>query len=255
MKLITKDGGASNGLSENGAGGFESAEATLLSESGSLSYKTKLKIEIEPEVEVKDPVRHKQPRSRSVSVSAGESKDAYANPREDVARDAPPDAPRYADAAESIPDGTPYEKPPKKPAAAPRFEATVYDEVRALRKSDVDLLREADQRRAKKIQIESSLLSRSRNLINLSEVLTKELLPSVMERMDVCTCPVCTGNVLALALNALPTKYVTTDEGKQYTQLEVYKRQNELDVMAALTRACLRVKDSPRHEIIDDLDE
>ncbi|MDR2356096.1 MAG: late competence development ComFB family protein, partial [Clostridiales Family XIII bacterium] len=72
---------------------------------------------------------------------------------------------------------------------------------------------------------------------------------------DVCTCPVCTGNVLALALNALPTKYVTTDEGKQYTQLEVYKRQNELDVIAALTRACLRVKDSPRHEIIDDLNE
>jgi competence protein ComFB len=123
-----------------------------------------------------------------------------------------------------------------------------------LREADVELLKQAEQRREKKIQIENSLLTKSRSLINLSEVLTKELLPSVMERMDVCTCPVCTGNVLALALNTLPTKYVTTDEGKQYTQLEVYKRQNELDVIAALTRACVRVKSSPRHEIIDDLD-
>jgi competence protein ComFB len=280
MKLITKDGVVSAGAPESGTGGIESAEATLLSDSSSLLYKTKLKIEIEPEAEIKEPVRLRQPRSRSVSLSPRESKEDladFADAPGDAAPEAPPppEAPPHALAVESIPDGTPYEKPAARPAEAPaarpieapaarpaeapaarpRPETSVYDEVRALRKSDIDLLREEDKRREKKIQIENSLLHKSRSLINLSEILTKELLPSVMERMDVCTCPVCTGNVLALALNALPTKYVTTDEGKQYTQLEVYKRQNELDVMAALTRACLRVKDSPRHEIIDDLNE
>ncbi|MDR1573570.1 MAG: late competence development ComFB family protein [Clostridiales Family XIII bacterium] len=261
MKLITKDGAATGDLSENDAGGAASAEATLRRTEGEpLNYKTKLKIEIEPEVEVKEPVRLRQPRGQAVSVSPRES-DANAAERD---LRTPSSAPDHVDALESIPDGTPYEKlnedravPTPAPAPAPlsRPATTMSEEVRALREADIDIMRQAEQKRAKKIQIESALLSRSRSLINLSEVLTKELLPSVMDRMDVCTCPVCTGNVLALALNALPSKYVTTDEGKQYTQLVVYRRQNELDVIAALTRACLRVKDSPRHEIIDDLED
>jgi competence protein ComFB len=278
MKLITRDGIAPSDSSGSDGGGIESVEAGLIRPEGNpLNYKTKLKIEIEPELAVREPVRIKQPRSRSVSVTSRESSQEHADLRDD---EPPPDAPlapfaapppdappapfaapppAYEDAAVSFPDGTPYENLKESPVAAapeaPRIGTSVYDEVRALRESDIDILRQEDRRRAKKIQIENSLMGRSRSLINLSEVLTKELLPSVMERMDVCTCPVCTGNVLALALNSLPTKYVTTDEGKQYTQLEVYKRQNELDVIAALTRACLRVKGSPRHEIIDDLEE
>jgi competence protein ComFB len=262
MKLITKDGVPSADSSENDADGLGSSGTGLRrSEGDPLSYKTKLKIEIEPELEIKEPVRVRQPRGQAVSVALREPSaagaESRANAAEERAVSAAQDAPEYEDALEAVPDGTPYEKLTEirtAPPTASRFGTTVYDEVRALREADIDLLRQAEQRRTKKIQIESSLLSKSRNLINLSEVLTKELLPSIMERMDVCTCPVCTGNVLALALNTLPTKYVTTDEGKQYTQLEVYKRQNELDVIAALTRACLRVKDSPRHEIIDDLD-
>jgi competence protein ComFB len=252
MKLITKDGVAPSGPSENNAGSAISTEAELrLAEGDPLSYKTKLKIEIEPEVEVKEPVRIRQPRGHAV-VSMRESKANRAT--ESHALPEASDEAEYRDSPESIPDGTPYESLNKSQAAS-RFGSTVYDEVRALRESNIEAFRQDEQRREKKIQIESSLLEKSRNLINLSEVLTKELLPSVMERMDVCTCPVCTGNVLALALNTLPTKYVTTDEGKQYTQLEVYKRQNELDVIAALTRACVRVKESPRHVIIDNLDE
>jgi competence protein ComFB len=269
MKLITKDGVPQDGASENESVGIESAEIGLHRTEGEpLSYKTKLKIEIEPEIEVKDPNRTRQPRAQTVSVhetneAGSDTQTRIAN--EDMAEegaqtpmaneDMGMDKPKYENTEESIPDGTPYEKLDEDIRTPARPGITVFDEVRALRKSNVDILRQDELRREKKIQIENSLLHKSRSLINLSEMLTKELLPSVMERMDVCTCPVCTGNVLALALNALPTKYVTTDEGKQYTQLEVYKRQNELDVIAALTRACVRVKDSPRHEIIDDLNE
>jgi competence protein ComFB len=257
MKLITKDGVVTDSAPGNDFGDARAAEVGLSrSEGDPLSYKTKLKIEIEPEVEVREAGRIKQPRGQSVSVSAGESEAVAADSQvQEGAGEPARDEPVYEDAAEVIPDGTPYERLNEDIRTPSRRGMTVFDEVRALRESDMEILKKDELRREKKIQIESSLLHKSRNLINLSEVLTKELLPSVMERMDVCTCPVCTGNVLALALNALPTKYVTTDEGKQYTQLEVYKRQNELDVMAALTRACLRVKDSPRHEIIDDLNE
>jgi competence protein ComFB len=250
MKLITKDGAASLGASGN-----EDADAVMIetevrqTDAPPPSYKTKLKIEIEPEIEVKDPGRVRQPRGQAVSVGSRESDDA--------ARGEDDDARGYGVAREDdLPDGTPYEMLEEEAVPEPRKAGmNVIEEVRALRETNMEALKRDEMRRAKKIQIENSLLNKSRNLINLSEMLTKELLPSVMERMEVCVCPICTGNVLALALNTLPTKYVTTDEGKQYTQLEVYKRQNELDVIAALTRACVRVKDSPRHEIIDDLNE
>jgi competence protein ComFB len=129
-----------------------------------------------------------------------------------------------------------------------------YDPEAARRESEEQKAsaKQQDERRRRKIMIENELLSSRHSLVNLSEVLTKELLPSVMEKMGVCTCRVCTTNVLALTLNSLPAKYVTTDKGKQYTQLEVYKSQYELDVLAALTKACLKVKSYPRHEIIED---
>jgi hypothetical protein len=93
----------------------------------------------------------------------------------------------------------------------------------------------------------SALLEQNDDLINIAEILAREKLALVMERMKVCTCKTCVNDVLALALNSLPTKYVTTDAGRQYFQLDVYKKQYETDILAALTKACVRVKASPRH--------
>jgi competence protein ComFB len=90
-------------------------------------------------------------------------------------------------------------------------------------------------------------IEQSDELVNIAEILAREKLALVMERMKVCTCKTCVNDVLALALNSLPTKYVTTDAGKQYFQLDVYKKQYETDILAALTKACVRVKASPRH--------
>lgn len=84
-------------------------------------------------------------------------------------------------------------------------------------------------------------------LINLTERLVREKAKEVMERLNVCECPICTQDVLALALNSLPNKYVTTDVGRQHLLLEIYKKQYETDIIAALTRAGVRVKVSPRH--------
>ena len=54
-------------------------------------------------------------------------------------------------------------------------------------------------------------------------------------------------DVLALALNSLPQKYITTSEGRQYAKLvEVYRVQYEADAVAALTKATLRVIEKPR---------
>jgi Late competence development protein ComFB. len=94
---------------------------------------------------------------------------------------------------------------------------------------------------------ESSLIEKHHNLVNIAEIIANEKIGLVMERMKVCSCSICVNDVLALTLNSLPTKYVTTDAGKQYFQLDMYKKQYETDVLAALTKACVRVKASPRH--------
>lgn len=87
-----------------------------------------------------------------------------------------------------------------------------------------------------------------RVLINLAEIMVRESLEQVMERMNMCACDICRNDVMAIALNSLPTRYITTDKGKQFIQLETYKKQYEIDVMAALTKACVKVKVMPRHE-------
>lgn len=85
------------------------------------------------------------------------------------------------------------------------------------------------------------------DIINLSELLAYEMMGEVMHKLNVCSCRLCQADVLALTLNYLPQKYVTTDAGKQYMQLDLYRKQYETDILSALTRACVRVKGSPRH--------
>ncbi len=115
------------------------------------------------------------------------------------------------------------------PAAAEKQESST---VRAFREQE---------------SVSSAVLEQNDNLVNIAEVLAREKISLVMERMKVCTCQTCINDVLALALNSLPTKYVTTDAGKQYFQLDIYKKQYETDILAALTKACVRVKAAPRH--------
>lgn len=86
------------------------------------------------------------------------------------------------------------------------------------------------------------------DIINLAEVLAYEKMDEVMSKLNVCTCKLCQADVLALTLNYLPQKYVTTDEDKQRMQLDLYRKQYETDLLSALTRACVRVKGSPRHK-------
>jgi len=95
--------------------------------------------------------------------------------------------------------------------------------------------------------IENTLNEDKHHVYNVVEMLAYEEVADVMDRMDMCTCSQCTSDVLALALNSLPQKYVTSDAGKQYIQLATFKKQFETDVEIALMKACMTVKASPSH--------
>jgi len=82
---------------------------------------------------------------------------------------------------------------------------------------------------------------------NLVKQIAVELLPSVLNRLEIEDTEQNREDILALALNHLPTKYVTTCGGKMYAQMiENYKVQYETDVLSGLTRAAMTVKSKPR---------
>ena len=83
---------------------------------------------------------------------------------------------------------------------------------------------------------------------NLVKEIAIDLLPSVLAKLDIEDTEENQEDILALALNKLPTKYVTTSGGKMYAQMiENYKVQYETDVLSSLTRAAMTVKCKPRN--------
>jgi competence protein ComFB len=85
--------------------------------------------------------------------------------------------------------------------------------------------------------------------VNLVHIVAEEMLPSVMSKLGVDDTNANRADILALALNSMPTKYVTTESGKQYAQLvEVYRLQYETDIKVELTKAAIKVMQKPRAE-------
>ncbi|HOA42266.1 MAG TPA: late competence development ComFB family protein [Bacillota bacterium] len=189
---------------------------------------TKLKIEIEPEIEIKTQQKQQEELHVKVPVDADAVQAAQDAAQAAPAPQAAPAAPAPQPAPAAVPQAAPV--PPVPPAPQPAPAAPV--------ESTVETLAMVTEEPGKKP---------STCLINLTERLAREKVEEVMEKINVCDCPTCTNDVLALALNSLPNKYVTTDKGRLHLLLEIYKKQYETDIIAALTRASVRVKVSPRH--------
>ncbi len=83
--------------------------------------------------------------------------------------------------------------------------------------------------------------------INIIEEFVKSEYPSLMRKMAVCTCNKCKNDVIALALNHLPSKYVVTRKGYLLSKLLTYEKQYKTDVLTAITNACIQVKAVPHH--------
>jgi len=80
---------------------------------------------------------------------------------------------------------------------------------------------------------------------------TEEAVRMYMDRWyketDVCQCETCRLDVLAIMLNNLKPKYVVTDTGALYAQLDEFDPQNKIDFMTMMSQACEIVKKDPRH--------
>ncbi|MDR3091764.1 MAG: late competence development ComFB family protein [Clostridiales bacterium] len=74
-----------------------------------------------------------------------------------------------------------------------------------------------------------------------------DVLNVVMEKVSCCSCEKCRMDVIAMALNALPPKYIVTKKGELYSKLSKLQQQFEVDVMREVARAAELVSKRPRH--------
>jgi len=82
----------------------------------------------------------------------------------------------------------------------------------------------------------------------MEEVVNRTLEEILSPRDDVCKCERCKLDIMALALNHLPPKYVVTDMGYIYTKVNELESQFKADVTVAVTNALKIIRKNPRHE-------
>ena len=81
-------------------------------------------------------------------------------------------------------------------------------------------------------------------LVNLVEQLVADRLDSVFEKFNCCRCDKCRQDVAAMALNALPARYVVAQPEELPALLEEAPTK---DIAGALVKAILYVKNHPKH--------
>ena len=74
------------------------------------------------------------------------------------------------------------------------------------------------------------------------------MLKNIAFATNTCTCGQCKLDIKAIALNALPQKYVVTRKGELYAKMSSLQQQFEVDIIASITKASVIVGRNPRHE-------
>ncbi|MDO9573489.1 MAG: late competence development ComFB family protein, partial [Candidatus Contubernalis sp.] len=85
-------------------------------------------------------------------------------------------------------------------------------------------------------------------LMNLMEEVAPEVLEDLWKKEDMYHCEKCKLDILAMALNNLPPRYVVTDRGKTFSKADFLELQKRVDVLAAISNALRIVKKNPHHE-------
>lgn len=72
---------------------------------------------------------------------------------------------------------------------------------------------------------------------NVMEQLVEEGYENVKSSLKCCQCESCRTDVIALALNILPSKYVSVQKGTVYSKTQLLRTQNMTNIMSALAEA------------------
>lgn len=89
-----------------------------------------------------------------------------------------------------------------------------------------------------------TLDSRQTEVINIMEEIVLSKLDSVLSRFQCCRCDRCKKDIVALALNKLPPKYMVLSHGQVPPDIDA---QTNAQVVTAMIQAAIRVRAKPRH--------
>ena len=81
----------------------------------------------------------------------------------------------------------------------------------------------------------------------MEEILTPELILDALKSNDTCTCSRCQADVKALMLTRLPPKYIVADNTTVPMLLTYYNNKFRVAIISQSIRACMDVKERPRH--------
>lgn len=82
---------------------------------------------------------------------------------------------------------------------------------------------------------------------NIMESLVIEEVEDCISRLNMCTCPTCRNDLIALTLNMLPPKYVNTEKGAALSKVEKLSMDFQAQIITCITSASEIVKKHPRH--------
>ena len=73
------------------------------------------------------------------------------------------------------------------------------------------------------------------------------MVDEIMQSNDMCCCERCRMDVMAIALNNLPPKYIVTKSGERYLKMASLQAQFNVDIITEITKAVQIVKGNQRH--------
>lgn len=82
----------------------------------------------------------------------------------------------------------------------------------------------------------------------MEQMLLHQDVEGLMKENNVCTCNRCIADVCAIALSALPSKYVVTSQHTLSPILSYYDSRYRISMLTELFKACTKVRENPRHE-------
>ncbi|MGN1119416.1 MAG: late competence development ComFB family protein [Oscillospiraceae bacterium] len=85
-------------------------------------------------------------------------------------------------------------------------------------------------------------------LVNMMEKFVDEKLEQMLAKESCCKCERCVEDMKAIALNTLPSKYVSTHNGELFSKLDSTIRQNSTDITIAVSSAIEMVSARPSHK-------
>jgi len=86
-----------------------------------------------------------------------------------------------------------------------------------------------------------------KNLRNFTEQDVNLCMDRWFPQTEMCHCDVCRMDIMAIMLNNLKPKYVVTDMGALYAQLDDFDPQYKIDLMTIFSQAAKIVENNPRH--------